>query len=90
MFLLFAYLVIINAIGFLTMLADKIKAKKNSRRIPEKTLLFIAAAGGSLGVLLSMQLFRHKTLHTRFCIGVPLMLTAHIMLVILLLARLSK
>lgn len=72
--LLFVYLILINAAGFLLMLADKVKAKKHAWRIPEATLLGVAAAGGSIGALLAMQLFRHKTIHLKFSLGIPLML----------------
>lgn len=68
------YLCIINALALLLMLIDKQKARKNKWRIPEKTLLGCCAMGGSLGGLLGMYLFRHKTKHIRFMIGIPLML----------------
>lgn len=73
------YLVILNAAGILLMLLDKIFAIKKKRRIPESTLLLCALIGGSLGALLGMVLFRHKTKHRRFAIGLPLMLLAHIL-----------
>lgn len=71
---LLIYLIIINALGFALMLTDKQKAKKRAWRIPEKVLLGTAAIGGSIGVLLGMELFRHKTKHKRFAIGVPVMI----------------
>lgn len=71
---LLIYLIIINALGFALMLTDKQKAKKRVWRIPEKVLLGTAAIGGSIGVLLGMELFRHKTKHKRFAIGVPVMI----------------
>ena len=52
--LVLLYLIIINAAGFVLMLADKLKAKRGAWRIPEKTLLGIAAAGGSIGSLVGM------------------------------------
>lgn len=82
MFLL--YILIINAAAFLLMLADKRKAKKNRWRIPEATLMGVAAIGGSLGAILGMRLFRHKTKHPKFSVGLPLILTLHIMLAVLL------
>ena len=82
MFLL--YILIINAAAFLLMLADKRKAKKNRWRIPEATLMGVAAIGGSLGAILGMRLFRHKTKHLKFSVGLPLILTLHIMLAVLL------
>lgn len=80
-----AYLLIINAAAFLFMLADKIKAKRNAWRIPESTLLWLAALGGSLGATMAMRLFRHKTQHPQFALGLPLLLLAHILLLIFLL-----
>ena len=63
--LLLLYLVIINAAGFGLMLADKRKAKKNLWRIPEATLMTVAALGGSVGSLLGMYTVRHKTRHPK-------------------------
>ena len=56
------------------MLADKHKARKKLRRVPEATLLGAAAIGGSIGVWLAMYTVRHKTKHAKFVIGVPLIL----------------
>lgn len=81
------YLCIINALAFLLMLIDKQKAKKNRWRIPEATLLGVSAIGGSVGGLLGMCLLRHKTLHKRFSIGIPLMLVAHLAIAYLLFFR---
>lgn len=81
---LYLYLLIVNALSMLLMLVDKIKAAKKRWRIPERTLLGICAIGGSLGGLLGMKLFRHKTLHPQFSIGIPVMLAVHIVLLIVL------
>lgn len=81
------YLLIINAAAFLLMLADKRKARQNAWRIPETTLLGIAALGGSLGALLGMRLFHHKTRKPKFSIGIPLLLTSHILLLIWLISK---
>ena len=78
------YLAIINALTLLLMLIDKIKARKKCWRIPERTLLGLCAIGGSVGGLLGMKLFRHKTLHPRFSIGIPVMLAVQIVLALLL------
>lgn len=74
------YLLIINAVGFVLMLADKHKARKNKWRIPEATLMGTAALGGSIGILTGMYTVRHKTRHLKFTLGVPLILAAQIML----------
>ena len=81
--ILMIYLLIINALAFLLMLTDKRKAVKKAWRIPEATLLGIAAIGGSLGSLIGMRLFHHKTKHLKFSLGIPLMLAIHILLVVL-------
>ena len=72
------YLLIINAAGFILMLADKIKAKKHLWRIPEATLFLTAILGGSAGCLLGMYAFRHKTKHRKFTFGMPLLLAVQV------------
>ncbi len=88
--LLSFYLLIINALGFLLMLVDKWKARKNRWRVRESTLLLIAALGGSVGSLLGMYLFRHKTLHLKFTLGIPLILAGQCLLVVVLMALGTK
>ena len=68
------YLLIINAAGFLIMCVDKLLAKKEARRVPERTLLWVAALGGSFGSLLGMLLAHHKTRKPKFYITIPLLL----------------
>ena len=72
------YLLIINALGFLLMLTDKLLAKANRTRIREQTLFLVAMVGGSVGSLLGMYIFRHKTLHLQFTLGIPLILALQI------------
>lgn len=83
---LLIYLLIMNALGFLLMLADKRRARKNRWRIPERTLMTVAALGGSVGSLLGMYTFRHKTRHRKFALGIPALLVAQIALGIFFLA----
>ena len=68
------YLVLINAAAFVLMLADKQKARRGVWRIPEATLLGVAILGGSVGAIAGMELFRHKTRHWKFKLGLPLIL----------------
>ena len=82
--ILLVYLLIVNAIGFILMLTDKLKAKKNLWRIPEVTLFLVAAIGGSIGSILGMYTFRHKTKHVSFLLGMPLILAVQIVIVILI------
>lgn len=73
-------LIVINIVAFLMYGIDKSKAKRGAWRIPEATLLGIAFFGGSVGAFLGMRMFRHKTKHARFVIGVPAMLIFHILI----------
>ena len=72
--ILLCYLVFINLLLFVLMGTDKAKAKREARRVPEATLFFFAVLGGSLGGLVGMAAFRHKTLHKSFRIGFPMIL----------------
>ncbi len=72
------YLLLINAAGFALMLIDKWKARKNRWRIPEATLMTVAALGGSVGSLAGMYLVRHKTQHPKFTLGIPLILAVQV------------
>ncbi len=78
--LLGIWLLLINAAGYVLMGEDKRRALVKTRRIPERVLLLAAAAGGSLGVLLGMTTYHHKTLHKKFTLGVPAILLAQIIL----------
>ena len=79
------YLLIINAAAFILMLADKMKARKNLWRIPEKMLFLAAILGGSIGSLLGMYLLRHKTKHFSFILGMPLILAVQIVATVIIL-----
>ena len=85
--LILLYLLIINAIGYLLMLVDKHKAKKNLWRIPESTLFTAAAFGGSIGCLIGMYTVRHKTKHWTFVLGMPAILLAQIALAVWILLK---
>ena len=83
--ILAAYFVIMNIIGFALMGIDKYKAKKRAFRIPEATLFIVALIGGSIGSILGMYAFRHKTKHWYFVYGMPFILIVQLALVALLL-----
>lgn len=85
---LLVYLLLINAVGFVLMLVDKQKAKRGAWRIPEATLMGVAAIGGSIGSLIGMYTFRHKTKHLKFTIGIPVILVLQIAAAIFLISRL--
>lgn len=68
------YLFVINLAGFLIMAFDKNKARRNKWRVPEAALFLFAIFGGSIGCLLGMRVFHHKTQKPRFYIGIPVIL----------------
>lgn len=74
------YLLLVNLIGFVQMGVDKRRSIRHRWRIPEAQLFFVAAIGGALGSLLGMFAFRHKTKHTAFVLGMPLILLLHLIL----------
>lgn len=81
------YLLGINLLTFFIYGIDKWKAKRDKWRVPEATLLMLAALGGSVGALLGMFVFHHKTKHKKFLIGVPLILLAQLALAYQLLVK---
>lgn len=68
------WFVFINLVAYIVMSDDKRRARQRKDRTPEKTLFLLAAIGGALGILLAMNIKRHKTKHASFRIGVPLLL----------------
>lgn len=72
-FNLLVYLAAANILTLLLMLTDKLRARRRKERIPEAALFLAAFLGGALGGTLGMFLFRHKTKHTAFCVGFPLL-----------------
>lgn len=79
---LLIYALLINIIGFAIMGIDKRKAIRHAYRIPEATLFLIAIIGGSLGSIIGMRLFRHKTKHWYFVYGMPLILLMQVAIIL--------
>ena len=79
------YLIVINIVTCLVYGIDKWKAKQGSWRISEATLLILAVIGGSIGALLGMRVWHHKTMHKKFKYGLPLILLVQIALIYLIL-----
>lgn len=81
---LITYVILMNLIGLLAMGMDKLKARRRKSRIPERTLFILALLFGSVGILIGMYLFHHKTKKLRFSIGIPVILVVQLLLVGLL------
>ena len=82
------FLLSINILTFAVYGIDKYKAKKSKWRISEKTLLLLAAAGGSIGAWLGIRFFHHKTMHKKFKYGVPAIILAQVIIVVYLFTQL--
>ena len=78
------YLAVVNLAAFALMGVDKRRAERGAWRIPERTLFLPAILGGSPGAILGMQVFRHKTRHRQFAVGIPLILLVQLVIVVLL------
>lgn len=76
------YILGINLAGFLSMLIDKFRSRRNAWRIPEATLLLFAIAGGSIGSLIGMDVFHHKTQKPKFYIGIPIIIALQFLVII--------
>lgn len=75
-------LAILNGIGFVMMWLDKAKAQKQKWRIPERNFFLISLLGGSIGCWVGMYVFHHKTQHSKFTVGIPMILLAQIALLL--------
>ena len=83
----FGYLAAVSLLSVIVTVADKIKARRGERRVPENTLMLLAALGGSAAMLVTMLLIRHKTRHIRFMLGIPIIMILQAPVVYWLLTR---
>ena len=84
---LLVWLAVINLLTFIVYGADKRRARKGKWRVPEKTLFLLPLLGGSIGALLGMRMFHHKTKHWYFVWGIPAILLAQIALAVWIYTR---
>jgi uncharacterized membrane protein YsdA (DUF1294 family) len=84
------YLIFISIVAIVVTIYDKLIAGSDKRRVPEKTLLIIAALGGSVAMYITMQIIRHKTQHKKFMIGIPVIMVLQAILFALYLYWRSK
>lgn len=81
--LVIIYLLVLTLATFIVCGIDKFAAKKQMRRVPEKTLFLLSAIGGSVGMFAGMLTFRHKTQHWYFKFGIPAIIIGQVVLVLL-------
>lgn len=80
------YLAVVNLAACAAAIIDKRRAHRDEWRIPESTLLLLAALGGSVSMLITMKFIRHKTRKAKFMVGIPVILALHLLLAAALLA----
>lgn len=81
---LLSFLIMINILSVIIMFLDKNNAKRQKQRVSEATLFFFGFLGGSLGLLIGMYIFRHKTKHLKFTLGIPILLLVNLAFYVLI------
>ena len=84
---IYIYLAVISFIAIVVTIADKSKARRNKWRVPEAALLGISALGGSVAMLITMMIIRHKTKHVKFMLGIPLIIALQIAAVVVIILK---
>lgn len=80
--IVFGYWILLSLYGFALMGIDKRRAQRRARRIPERRLFVVAAIGGAVGTWYGMKLWRHKTKHQSFTVGIPFLVAVHILVLL--------
>ena len=75
---LLAYITVVNLLTIFLMRVDKQKAMNNQYRLPERTFFLLSLLGGAIGTYIGMKLFRHKTKHAKFTVGIPFLILVNI------------
>lgn len=90
LYILAAYLLIMNIITSFAAIIDKKKAIKHKQRISEKALMLLGLLGGAFGEYLTMKTIHHKTLHKKFMIGLPLEIVLHFIVLVLIYLKVAQ
>ena len=90
LYILAAYLLIMNIIASFAAIIDKKKAIKHKQRISEKDLMLLGLLGGAFGEYLTMKTIHHKTLHKKFMIGLPLEIVLHFIVLVLIYLKVAQ
>lgn len=80
--ILLAVFGVISIAAIILTIVDKVRAKNHEWRVPENTLLLVAAFGGAAAMLVTMLIIRHKTQHRKFMGGLPILLFYQVILVL--------
>lgn len=83
----FYYAVFISLLSVIVCIYDKSAARRGRRRISEKTLFVLCFLGGSISMYITMRLIRHKTLHRRFMIGIPLIIVLQLGIILFVISK---
>ncbi|MFD0587150.1 DUF1294 domain-containing protein [Paenibacillus sp. GCM10027627] len=83
-YFLAGYMMLVNVYGFLLMHGDKKRAKQRAKRIPEKRFFIVALLGGAIGAWCGMKVWRHKTKHRSFTIGMPCLAAVNVLAIVLI------
>lgn len=87
---LLCYLVAISVVSVVICVYDKIAAKRSFQRISEKSLLLLSSIGGALAMYITMRIIRHKTKHTKFMLGLPVIILVQIAIILLIFVKFYK
>ena len=87
---LIVYFSLVSLCAIVLTVCDKILAKKNGRRVPEKALFILAFLGGSAAEWITMKIIRHKTLHKKFMLGLPAILLIHFAMILFILLKIKQ
>ncbi|MBQ4568740.1 MAG: DUF1294 domain-containing protein [Ruminococcus sp.] len=82
--LILIYLLIVSFIALVVTIYDKIAAQRNKRRISERFLMLVSFIGGSVSMYITMKVIRHKTLHKKFMIGIPIIIVLQVILTLVI------